>query len=195
MSTRAANVAETRQQIVEAATRLHSEEGIVMTSWEAIASEAGLAPATVYRHFPSLAELVPACATSVFDVARLPTLEEANQKFARLEGVRERFAQLVTDSFHCYERGEAWLHAARRERDLVPAVDEVVTLQKHALGVLVRACLGPSRVSPRSYELICVLTDFPFWKSLVDVGAPRRTIGRTVLDLINAVLTKEGVPE
>lgn len=194
MSARAANMAETRQQIVEAATRLHAEDGIVMTSWEAIASEAGVAPATVYRHFPSLVELIPACATSVLDVARLPTLQEANEKFVHAQGARERFAQLITDSFHCYERGEAWLHAARRERDLIPAVDEVVTLQEQALAVLVRACLGTSRVSPRGYEVLCVLNDFPFWKALVDAGAPRRTIRSTALDLIAAALAKEGVP-
>ena len=195
MSVRAARVADTRRQIVEAATRLHARDGIAMTRWEDIASEAGLAPATVYRHFPSVAELIPACAMSVLAVARLPTLQEANEKFAGLDGARERFGQLIADSFHCYERGEAWLHAARRERDLLPAVDEVVTLQEQALAVLVSACLDGSRVSRRSYELLRVLSDFPFWKSLVDSGAPRRTVHRTVMDLVDAVLTKEGIPK
>lgn len=193
MSARATNVAETRARIVDAATKLHAEQGVMATSWEDIAAEAAVAPATVYRHFPSLVELIPACARSVFDVARPPTVEEANERFATLASARHRFAQLLADSFHCYEQGEAWLHAARRERDLIPAVGEVVTIQEQALAVLVDACLAGQRVSKRSFEVLCVLCDFSFWKSLADAGAPRRSIHKTVLDLVTTVLDKENV--
>ena len=193
MSARAEGVRETRQRIVDAATELHAVKGVLATSWEEIAQAAEVAPATVYRHFPSLAELIPACARSVFDVARPPTLGEAGAKFAALETPHQRFAQLVTDSCHCYVRGEAWLHAARRERDLVPSIGEVVTLQEQALAVLVQACLQPQRVGRRSFELLCVLCDFPFWKSLVGAGTPRRAVPEAVMTLITATLDKEAI--
>jgi AcrR family transcriptional regulator len=191
MSSRAAAVTETRQRIVDAATDLHARHGVLATSWEDIADEAGVSPATVYRHFPSLVELIPACARSVFDVARPPTLEEAGTKFATLGTAEQRFAQFVADSCHCYEKGEAWLHAARRERDLIPAIDEVVTIQEQALAVLVQAALGPERVGRRRFATLCVLCDFPFWKSLVDAGVPRRGAAAAVMSLVRTTLDSE----
>jgi AcrR family transcriptional regulator len=193
MSARADAVRETRERIVAAATKLHATQGVLATNWEEVAAEAGVSPATVYRHFPSLVELIPACARSVFDVARPPTLEEANEKFATMSTVRERFAQLIADSCHCYEKGDAWLHAARRERELIPAIDEVVSLQETALAVLVKACLAEHRVSRRTFELLCVLCDFPFWKSLVAAGTPRPAAARTITTLVNDALDREDI--
>lgn len=193
MSTRAQAVAETRARVVAAATSLHAERGLLATSWEDIAAEAGVSPATVYRHFPSVAELVPACAKSVFDVARPPTLEEAQAKFESARTISERFDQFVGDSVHCYEAGEAWLHAARRERELIPAVNEVVTIQEQAVAVLVDACLAGRKVSRRRFELLCVVCDFPFWKSLVDAGTPRRAARHTLMEIVDTVLEKEGI--
>ena len=191
MADRAASVAQTRQRIVAAATRLHAERGVLATSWEEIAEAAGVAPATVYRHFPSLVELIPACARAVFDVARPPTIEQARDKFAGLDSAWERFEVLVRDSCHCYAKGEAWLHAARRERELIPAIDEVVGVQEAALEVLVAACLGHRRVSANAARLLFVFCDFPFWKQLADRGIPRRAIPTTVIDLVRSVLETE----
>ena len=41
---------------------LHLEQGIVATTWEDIARRADVATATVYRHYPTLDELVGAAA-------------------------------------------------------------------------------------------------------------------------------------
>src|SRR5687768_1290265 len=120
MNARAEATAATRTQIVEAAKALHAEVGVRATSWEQIAERAGVALATVYRHFPTLAALVPACARSVFDVIRPPTLEEASIKFAALDYPHERLALLVRRSVNCYVLGQGWLQAAYRERDFVP---------------------------------------------------------------------------
>lgn len=115
MQARFQAMAETRARIVRAATELHTERGILATSWEEIAERAGVAPATVYRHFPSLVELIPACARSVFDVVAQPTLEEAGAKFEHLSGPAERLEFFIRESCVCYAAGEGWLHAARRE--------------------------------------------------------------------------------
>ncbi|MCU1365599.1 MAG: hypothetical protein JWN39_1238, partial [Ilumatobacteraceae bacterium] len=66
MGARAEAVGKSRAAIVAAARELHAERGLVATSWDDIAERAGVSTATVYRHFPSLAELVPACAQTVF---------------------------------------------------------------------------------------------------------------------------------
>jgi AcrR family transcriptional regulator len=193
MSARAHAVAETRERIVSAATALHAERGVLATRWEDIAERAEVAPATVYRHFPSLVELIPACARSVFDIVRPPTLDEAAEKFAALDTPSARMEQLVRDSCHCYERGEAWLHASRREQDLVPAMGEAVRMQEASLDVLVRAALGLGRPPTRLVRLLCTLADFPFWKALVDNGVARPDAEEIIVELVTDQLGKAGL--
>ncbi len=65
MDARAASVEQTRRRIVEAAKILHADQGILGTSYEEIARRADVAPATVYRQFPTLSDLLPACACSI----------------------------------------------------------------------------------------------------------------------------------
>jgi AcrR family transcriptional regulator len=51
----------TRQRIVEAIARLHSDVGPAATTVSAIAELAGVERLTVYRHFPTEAEMFRAC--------------------------------------------------------------------------------------------------------------------------------------
>lgn len=183
MQARSQAMAETRARIVRAATELHTERGILATSWEEIAERAGVAPATVYRHFPSLVELIPACARSVFDVVAQPTLEEAGAKFEHLSSPAERLEFFIRESCVCYAAGEGWLHAARRERDLIPAVGEAVGLQERALQTFVRYVVDGLGFSERSTAVLITFCDFPFWKSLVDAGVERTEVGDVIVDL------------
>src|SRR3981081_3815357 len=57
----AAPSAETRRRIVDAAIALHAEKGVLGATWPDIAKRADVALGTVYRHFPGLDQLVPAC--------------------------------------------------------------------------------------------------------------------------------------
>src|ERR671936_2931676 len=120
MSVRSQAVAETRRRIVDAAIALHAHQGALRTSWDEIAAEAGLARATVYQHFPSLAQLIPACAQVAFDLAEVPTREAARARFARMRSPRQRLTYFVEESCRCYAASAKWLRAAWRERDLVP---------------------------------------------------------------------------
>ena len=52
---------ETRRRILDATIELHTEKGILGTSWKSIAERADVAVGTVYNHFPDLDELVLAC--------------------------------------------------------------------------------------------------------------------------------------
>lgn len=61
MRKRAERVDETRLRITEAAVRLHTTVGPSESSLSAIAEEAGVTRLTVYRHFPTRAELFAAC--------------------------------------------------------------------------------------------------------------------------------------
>ncbi len=81
MEKRKAVVEETRQRIVEATLALHSEKGMFDTSYKDIAERADVSVATVYKHFPSLNELVPACGALIMAITAVPSLEDATRIF------------------------------------------------------------------------------------------------------------------
>jgi AcrR family transcriptional regulator len=82
MDKRKAAVAETRRRILEATLALHAEKGIFGTSWQDIAKRADGSVGTVYKHFPSLNELVPACGELAYAITRPSSLDDAPQIFA-----------------------------------------------------------------------------------------------------------------
>lgn len=191
MGARQDAVTATRGRIVEAAMRLHAERGVHATGWDDIAAAAGVSSATVYRHFPSLAELVPACARAVFDLISPPTLEQAALQFAAVDDVADRLELLVRESCHCYRRGEAWLHAAYREREFVAELDAALSVIQGTLHVLVDAAAG--RALPRrGHATLFTLCDFPVWKSLVDAGHSHRSAENTLVALVRGESTRLG---
>lgn len=169
MDARAEAVAETRDSIVSAAKQLHAAQGVQVTSWDEIAALAGVSTSTVYRHFPSLDDLVPACARSVFDIIQPPTVEDARVMFAGKHDPADRLEQLVRDSCACYAKGRGWLRAAHRERDLVPELDTALRVIEDSLVVLVEAA-ADRRLSSSQHQLLFVLSDFPLWWSLTHRG-------------------------
>jgi AcrR family transcriptional regulator len=192
MSARAATVDSTRAKIVEAAVRVHARQGIATSSWDDIAREAGVALATVYRHFPSPDSLLPECARAVFQGARLPTLRQASEEFAGLQSPTERLEKLVRESCRCYEQAEEWLNVAFREAHLVPALAEEIGVFRRSLDTLVRAALGESASQAGATQGVSAIVDFPFWKSLIDRGVPPSNACRTVTRLAASYLEAEG---
>ena len=180
----------TRERILNAAKTLHARHGILATSWEAIAREAGVATATAYRHFPSLAELLPACAASVFNTAGMPTPEQAAAIFAGARTPAARLERLIRGTCECYARGEGWLNAARRERELVAAVRDAVERQRQSVETLVRSALAGSRVEARTVKAITALIDFPFWRSLSESGLGRRESEDLIVSLVRSTLAR-----
>lgn len=185
MTTRAAAVAETRSRIVDAAKVLHAQRGVVLTSWELIAEAADVSTATAYRHFPSLADLIPACARSVFDVIEPPTVEEAADQFAALDRPEDRLEHLVRSSCACYAKGAGWLHAAHRERDFVAELDAALGVIEGTLEVLVEAAFG-APLGPEDRALLVVLCDFPLWWSLQAQGIDRAAVEEQLVRLVRA---------
>src|SRR6476659_2729549 len=69
---RAAEMAETRLRITEAAVELHGTVGPARTTVSAIAERAGVQRHTVYRHFPTDADLFAACSAHYVAAHPLP---------------------------------------------------------------------------------------------------------------------------
>ncbi len=106
---RAESMHETRERITAAAMELHTSLGPSRTTISAVAERAGVQRHTVYRHFPTDADLFAACAGHFY--AAVPFPDPA-------EGLAALYAY--------YERtGDAW-EVILRDAHLVEAVGEAI---------------------------------------------------------------------
>jgi AcrR family transcriptional regulator len=168
MSKRAAAVLETRRRIVDATRELHTEQGIAATSWDDIAARAGVGVGTVYRHFPTLDELVPACAEVSMGVVALPDRDSVAARFEGLTTPAERLARLVDIAFAMYERGARELHVVRREPGAHPSVAEAADALEASLSALVDAAVPDA--PPRDRALVRAMVDLSTWEALRGAG-------------------------
>lgn len=190
MGTRSTAVEKTKDRIVQAAKELHATQGIQGTSYTEIADEAGVSMATVYRHFPTLAELIPACASSIIVLQPL-TPESIAALFQGKAQSWQRLAWVIQGTCECYERDGGWLQAARREGDLIPPLTEIVQEQQKGLRTLVEAALAGLEVTTRQVQVLAALMDFPLWKSLREMGLTPSEATDQVLQLTRDYLEKE----
>lgn len=195
MGRRRQDVDTTRRRIVDAAIRLHARQGAAGTRWDEIAAGAGVSRATVYHHFPSLEELIPACAKVAFDLAQVPGPEEARAAFAALPTTRERLDFFIRESCRCYAAGADWLRAAWRERDLVPAMGRAVGRFHAALAVLLDAVLQDAALSPERRAVIAALVDFPFWDALTSQGMTAEQVALHTFRLCGLELNEGGLDD
>jgi AcrR family transcriptional regulator len=165
MDKRRAAVEETRRRIVEATLALHAEKGAFGTSWQDIARRADVSVGTVYKHFPSLDELVPACGELVYAISRPPSLEDAPEIFAGAHSLEERLERLISELFDFYERGEPYMEIDFQERQL-PAVQEWEAHMRATREGLIREALHPLlEPDERRVRALGALLDFPVFKS------------------------------
>jgi len=170
MTRRASAVAETRRRIVDAALELHGEQGIAATSWDDIAARAGVGVGTVYRHFPSLDELIPACGEITREVVALPDRQGVASLFDGLDAPVERIERLVREAFAIYERGAPQLRAIRTEPDVHPNVAEAGEEVEAALAALIDAAVEPSEITPADRAVVRAMVDLGTWQALRDQG-------------------------
>ena len=142
MRKRAEGLDATRERIVEATAALHYEQGVAATSYVQIAERAGVGPATVYRHFPTLGSLVEACGATVWDEIQPPLPENAPAVFAGLGTRQQRLERLVAELDAFYDRGAVWLGIAARDRDRVPELDAFLRQVEAGVEALVREAIG-----------------------------------------------------
>jgi AcrR family transcriptional regulator len=170
MSRRASTVAQTRRRIIDATRELHTEQGIAATSWDDIAARAGVGVGTVYRHFRSPDELIPACGEVSMQIAALPDPQSVHSLFEGANAPAERIERLVSEAFAIYERGAPELRAMRNEREVHPSVAESADALEASLTALVDAALEPSRVTRADRAVVRAMVDLGTWQALRDQG-------------------------
>ena len=188
MSRRAASREETRNRIVEATAKLHGERGVLGTTWQDIAREADVSVSTVYAHFPSLDELLPACGQLVMSRVRPPSAGDADEIIGDAHGTRERLLRVAHALFSFYERGGPHIEVDIRERRQLPGMREWEESQRATVAALVRAALVDEAPTAASLRLVSAFFDLPTYKALRIRGVSTKRAAGTVAEVALGLL-------
>lgn len=186
MGQRTAAVEATRQRIVDATVDLHNERGVSGTSMQDIADRAGVALATVYRHFPTVDDLVPACGSRNLE-RNPPPSEEVYASFGSGE---ERVAALVRALFAHYERGQRPYEVGYAETATLPVMATLMAEVDSHIAELVRAAIKPLRPKRKELRLAVGLCHFRVWCALTQAGLSTADAAAFTAGLITSALTK-----
>lgn len=164
---RAESEQETRLRITEAAVALHGSVGPARTTISAIAEQAGVQRATVYRHFPDEETLFAACSGHYTALNPPPDLTRWKEE----RDVRARLRRALTELYAWYDRTEPMLQNVVRDEPLVPAMAQPIARRRAYLEMVVDAVLTgrPERGNARRRvkAALAHATAFPTWQSLV----------------------------
>jgi AcrR family transcriptional regulator len=188
MVKRAAALADTRARIVAATVEAHRELGIQATSWDEIARRAGVGVGTVYRHFRSLDELLPACGQIVQQAMALPTADQIARAFDEARSARVRVQRLVHLVFDLYERAAPFIDNIRRERRQIPQLEPWHHMIESTLDALLTRALSPLRPSRNQRETARALLDLDTWHAFKRRDLSDAEAAETVARLIYLTL-------
>lgn len=170
MSRRAEARDQTRERILRATMQLHDEQGVAPTTLTQVARRAGVGPATVSRHFPTVSDLVQTCGQHVWMEMRPPMPQDAPAVFAGIETTRDRLAKLIDELDDFYSRGSLRLGLAARDRELMPELHGFLTAVEAGVEALVREALAKSDSGEEEIQVVSALTGFPVWTALNRLG-------------------------
>jgi AcrR family transcriptional regulator len=166
---RAALEGETRQRITKAAVKLHGTLGPARTTVSAIADEAGVQRATVYRHFPDTDSLFAACSSHWLADNPLPDAE----RWAEIEDPESRLRTGLGELYAWYARTEYMLERINRDVTLVPEIARPMSMRLAWLERTRDLLLNgrPERGRPRARVGAAIghALAFETWRSLVRV--------------------------
>jgi AcrR family transcriptional regulator len=171
---RAAEMAETRLRITEAAVELHGTVGPVRTTVSAIAERAGVQRHTVYRHFPTDDDLFLACSSHFTAQNPWPDPEP----WRAIADPRARLMSALDELFAYYERTAAVYTNVMRDEPLVEAVGLGLAPLREYLSEAAAILAAGWGARGRRRHLLGVALDFALgfetWRSLTGEGAVTR---------------------
>ena len=159
---RAASQAQTRQRIVEAAVDLHRKLGPAETSFTAVAERAGVQRHTLYRHFPSEADLLRACRDHFVGTHPFPDA----RKWSDLPADKARVRTALTELYVYYAANRDMVGNVLRDSDRLPVGGGFLEGMSRAAGVL--ASGWPAARSAAARAALELATNFYTWRSLAD---------------------------
>jgi AcrR family transcriptional regulator len=171
---RAAEMAETRRRITEAAVHLHGTIGPARTTVSAVAEQAGVQRHTVYRHFPSDADLYGACSAHYFTAHPPPD----PGPWRAIGDPRQRLARALDELYAFYEQTEAMFSNVFRDIELVDSLAPTIVPFQHRLAEAAEILAVGWRARGRRRQLLAAalrhVLDFHTWRSLTASGQVTR---------------------
>jgi AcrR family transcriptional regulator len=168
---RAEQQAETRARIVDALIELHETVGAARTTVTEVARRSGVNRMTVYKHFPTEAEMVGACTSHWIELNPPPDLDA----WARVADPAERLRRALGELYSYYRATQAMWSTAYRDAGIVDSLGEIMeatwfALLDRAVEVLAagRGVRGARRERVRGALRLAV--DFPTWQTLTASG-------------------------
>jgi AcrR family transcriptional regulator len=188
MRKRAEDRDRTRERIIRATMRVHDEKGVAPATFSEIADRAGVGVATVTRHFPTLGDLVRACGAHVWQEMRPPVPDAAPAVFAGIDTRPERLRRLVEELDGFYARGALRLGLASRDRELVPELDQFLSIVEAGVTAMVGEALRPADPSERALAVANAMMSFPVWAAFDRLGLPATELADLRVNLLECAL-------
>ena len=183
---RAEGVAETHLRITEAAIELHGSVGPSRTTLSAVAKRAGVERRTIYRHFPTEADLFAACSTHYFAANPWPDLAS----WRSIRDPQQRLELALDELYAYYERTEPMLSNVLRDAELVDFARDAVAPLHAYLEEAAEALISGRPVRGRRRQLLGSAVRhglaFPTWHSLATNGIARPDAAKLVTALVEA---------
>jgi AcrR family transcriptional regulator len=186
---RAEQMAETHLRITEAAIELHGTVGPSRTTLSAVARRAGVERRTLYRHFPTEADLFVACSTHYFGANPWPDLDP----WRAIRDPHQRLEHALDELYAYYERTEPMFSNVLRDAELLDfARDAVAPLQTYLEEAAEVLAAGRPVRGRRRHLLLGALRHalaFSTWHSLTASGITRANAATLVTALVAAAAT------
>ena len=185
---RAEQMGETRLRITEAAIDLHGTVGPSRTTLSAVAERAGVERRTLYRHFPTEANLFAACSAHYFSANPWPDLGG----WRAIGDPRERLERALDDLYAYYEQTEPMFANVLRDAEVVDFAREAIApLDEYldeAAGVLARGRGARGRKRDLLMGALRHALAFSTWRSLSSNGIRRPDAVRLSAGLVETAL-------
>jgi AcrR family transcriptional regulator len=183
---RAEEMAQTHLRITEAAIELHGTLGPARTTLSAVAERAGVERRTLYRHFPTEADLFAACSTHYFTANPWPDLDS----WRAIRDPQQRLERALDELYAYYERTKPMLSNVLRDAELVDvarnAVAPLNAYLEEAADILTIGRQGRGRRRQLLRGALRHALAFSTWHSLSTSGIGRSEAAKLTTALVEA---------
>jgi AcrR family transcriptional regulator len=181
---RAEEMAETRLRITEAAVALHGSVGPSRTTMSAIAKRAGVERRTLYRHFPSEADVFAACSSHYFTAHPWPDLGG----WRAIGDPSARLRHALEELYAYYEDTEPMFSNVMRDAELVDFARDAARPLQAYLDDAAEILTADRRLRGRRRQLfggaVRHALAFSTWRSLWANGIGRSDAVRLIAALV-----------